>query len=71
MPYQCLPLLALVRTDLSIFPALQTGLVVIGATKELRKGWLLLGALHNLEHFCCAFEGHQAHSICSQYHWSS
>lgn len=69
MPYQCLPLLALVRIDLSILPALQTGLT--GTTKELRKGWLPLGALHNLEHFLFAFEGHQAHSVCSQYQWLS
>lgn len=35
--------------------------------KELRKGWLPLGALHNLN-FLFAF---RAHSVCSQYHWSS
>lgn len=63
----CLPWWELIYP--SFFPTLQIGLT--GTTKELRKGWLPLGALHNLEHFWFAFEGHQAHSVCSQYQWSS
>lgn len=57
MPYQCLPLLALVRTDFSNLPALQLSL--LGTTKELRKGWFHLGALYNFEHFGFAFERYQ------------